>query len=296
AREHRYEDRPDRPDREDRDDAFDREREEDRNAVASLDSELAQACRDVGSLGSELAVGERADGAFLGFGDHRDAPRVVAERGRHVIHAAASPPRRPWHPATLVHCLAVPDAPLDRELALGRTPEALEVIGGPAQQRRVVAMTVALRKAAQATALEVPRAWLPRRTHHRHGTTARRSASDGVEEPIEVQPNDTRVAPYKRRGDEEEPVGEDQHHEEIPARREENSEEDEPQHRYPDRITRDHRAGPVAALAFETEPRSEEHTSELQSRGHLVCRLLLEKKNDEVTLLGYERESFRLHC
>src|SRR5207253_8971010 len=28
--------------------------------------------------------------------------------------------------------------------------------------------------------------------------------------------------------------------------------------------------------------RSEEHTSELQSRGHLVCRLLLEKKkNDE---------------
>src|SRR5690625_6407253 len=27
-----------------------------------------------------------------------------------------------------------------------------------------------------------------------------------------------------------------------------------------------------------TSPRSEEHTSELQSRGHLVCRLLLEKK------------------
>src|SRR5690625_7093788 len=26
--------------------------------------------------------------------------------------------------------------------------------------------------------------------------------------------------------------------------------------------------------------RSEEHTSELQSRGHLVCRLLLEQKND----------------
>src|SRR5690625_6947369 len=27
--------------------------------------------------------------------------------------------------------------------------------------------------------------------------------------------------------------------------------------------------------------RSEEHTSELQSRGHLVCRLLLEKNNTE---------------
>src|SRR5690625_6838851 len=28
--------------------------------------------------------------------------------------------------------------------------------------------------------------------------------------------------------------------------------------------------------------RSEEHTSELQSRGHLVCRLLLEKKQQDV--------------
>src|SRR5207253_4228202 len=31
-------------------------------------------------------------------------------------------------------------------------------------------------------------------------------------------------------------------------------------------------------LSAVTLPRSEEHTSELQSRGHLVCRLLLEKK------------------
>src|SRR5690625_6551372 len=29
--------------------------------------------------------------------------------------------------------------------------------------------------------------------------------------------------------------------------------------------------------------RSEEHTSELQSRGHLVCRLLLEKKKSVIT-------------
>src|SRR5207253_3715584 len=29
--------------------------------------------------------------------------------------------------------------------------------------------------------------------------------------------------------------------------------------------------------------RSEEHTSELQSRGHLVCRLLLEKKKNKVS-------------
>src|SRR5690625_5517842 len=39
-------------------------------------------------------------------------------------------------------------------------------------------------------------------------------------------------------------------------------------------------AGDQIALSVrpETMRRSEEHTSELQSRGHLVCRLLLEKK------------------
>src|SRR5690625_5412574 len=41
------------------------------------------------------------------------------------------------------------------------------------------------------------------------------------------------------------------------------------------------REGPTTTLRVSTAPaaiRSEEHTSELQSRGHLVCRLLLEKK------------------
>src|SRR2546429_4509185 len=33
--------------------------------------------------------------------------------------------------------------------------------------------------------------------------------------------------------------------------------------------------------------RSEEHTSELQSRLHLVCRLLLEKKNTEHTRIAH---------
>src|SRR5207253_10857748 len=36
------------------------------------------------------------------------------------------------------------------------------------------------------------------------------------------------------------------------------------------------RPGPSRSTS--TPARSEEHTSELQSRGHLVCRLLLEKK------------------
>src|SRR5690625_6853623 len=40
--------------------------------------------------------------------------------------------------------------------------------------------------------------------------------------------------------------------------------------KYPLRINVDNRRS--------TSKRSEEHTSELQSRGHLVCRLLLEKK------------------
>src|SRR5690625_6285315 len=37
-------------------------------------------------------------------------------------------------------------------------------------------------------------------------------------------------------------------------------------------------AANAAPVQTDRETRSEEHTSELQSRGHLVCRLLLEKK------------------
>src|SRR5690625_6572613 len=39
------------------------------------------------------------------------------------------------------------------------------------------------------------------------------------------------------------------------------------------------------------DDRSEEHTSELQSRGHLVCRLLLEKKKIDIgTATGNARQ------
>src|SRR5258708_36092839 len=41
---------------------------------------------------------------------------------------------------------------------------------------------------------------------------------------------------------------------------------------------RDHVAGKAAGLRDQVGDRSEEHTSELQSPDHLVCRLLLEKK------------------
>src|SRR5690625_6299989 len=40
-----------------------------------------------------------------------------------------------------------------------------------------------------------------------------------------------------------------------------------------------HNGGVPAFLNTLPMHKSEEHTSELQSRGHLVCRLLLEKKN-----------------
>src|SRR5438552_7549977 len=55
------------------------------------------------------------------------------------------------------------------------------------------------------------------------------------------------------------------------------------------------RAGPAAGAGDyrgqrEGLPRSEEHTSELQSPDHLVCRLLLEKKNCALTL---DHQNFR---
>src|SRR2546422_1268536 len=40
---------------------------------------------------------------------------------------------------------------------------------------------------------------------------------------------------------------------------------------------------PSPVTRFAVTTRSEEHTSELQSRLHLVCRLLLEKKNNRTT-------------
>src|SRR4051794_41272566 len=50
-----------------------------------------------------------------------------------------------------------------------------------------------------------------------------------------------------------------------------------------DRVAVDARQGPEGAVdgPFDTQQyRSEEHTSELQSPVHLVCRLLLEKKKN----------------
>src|SRR5256885_2583913 len=43
------------------------------------------------------------------------------------------------------------------------------------------------------------------------------------------------------------------------------------------------RGGPCVGSRLRVRPRSEEHTSELQSPCNLVCRLLLEKKKNNVT-------------
>src|SRR5207253_7262723 len=59
------------------------------------------------------------------------------------------------------------------------------------------------------------------------------------------------------------------------------------------RTLREHNSDARTSMAFAIwplqalrpwSPRSEEYTSELQSRGHLVCRLLLEKKNKTTTM------------
>src|SRR5690625_5943112 len=44
------------------------------------------------------------------------------------------------------------------------------------------------------------------------------------------------------------------------------------------RVVTDQVKADMKAILADIQDRSEEHTSELQSRGHLVCRLLLEKK------------------
>src|SRR5437870_6454512 len=46
---------------------------------------------------------------------------------------------------------------------------------------------------------------------------------------------------------------------------------------------------PEASTSTHSAGRSEEHTSELQSRGHLVCRLLLEKKKNTHESIRYLR-------
>src|SRR2546429_4727172 len=49
--------------------------------------------------------------------------------------------------------------------------------------------------------------------------------------------------------------------------------------------TMEERIDSLLAIRKMHEKRSEEHTSELQSRLHLVCRLLLEKKKNQASIM-----------
>src|SRR5258708_11280414 len=55
---------------------------------------------------------------------------------------------------------------------------------------------------------------------------------------------------------------------------------------------------PVSACYCGCNPRSEEHTSELQSPDHLVCRLLLEKKKTLICNIyrGLTRATLGIRC
>src|SRR3712207_8741624 len=52
--------------------------------------------------------------------------------------------------------------------------------------------------------------------------------------------------------------------------------------------------GQLVGTQYPVGIRSEEHTSELQSRQYLVCRLLLEKKNKQITLRSQEKTRLQL--
>src|SRR2546422_2615733 len=52
----------------------------------------------------------------------------------------------------------------------------------------------------------------------------------------------------------------------------------------------------VELASLQNRERSEEHTSELQSRLHLVCRLLLEKKKRRTNLGRHPRPVVRTSC
>src|SRR3712207_7281480 len=60
-----------------------------------------------------------------------------------------------------------------------------------------------------------------------------------------------------------------------------------PDHRTPHGAVQDAGASLLCYRRGRHERRSEEHTSELQSRQYLVCRLLLEKKTEKEYMLFY---------
>src|SRR3712207_8154342 len=67
-------------------------------------------------------------------------------------------------------------------------------------------------------------------------------------------------------------------------------------YRYATHVMDYKRALGIACLPYWSSHRSEEHTSELQSRQYLVCRLLLEKKKVLCLGLLYHGDCCRRHA
>src|SRR3712207_8487649 len=86
-----------------------------------------------------------------------------------------------------------------------------------------------------------------------------------------------------------------EHHAREPAHHEDREKaENEQERRLDVEPTQRQRREPAEylhAVRDDDQHRSEEHTSELQSRQYLVCRLLLEKKK-KTTLLNYSNSTF----
>src|SRR3712207_7763853 len=64
-------------------------------------------------------------------------------------------------------------------------------------------------------------------------------------------------------------------------------------------VVEDQQPRPASGRVLEQRPdrfRSEEHTSELQSRQYLVCRLLLEKKKNNTDSQYHRTNNIRVHA
>src|ERR1700716_2656651 len=76
---------------------------------------------------------------------------------------------------------------------------------------------------------------------------------DRVDQPVEMEPHHARVPPDQGHDGEKQHIADDEGDENVPAGREPERQHDERQDRDAERVARDHRAGPVTALALEAQ-------------------------------------------
>src|SRR5712691_2316350 len=84
-------------------------------------------------------------------------------------------------------------------------------------------------------------------------TVALSRGRDRIDQPVEMEPHHARVPPHERDDGEKKDIPDDEGDQDVPTGREPEPEDDEREHRDPDRVARDHRAGPVPSLALEAQ-------------------------------------------